>query len=97
MRGHPSSSPSRGSAPCTPSKSTLADAQHPGGAAGCHHLHYPLRFLPLLEQLVHFLRRRAAAGGDAAAPAAVDHLRVAALLRRHREDDGLGAPEKGIV
>src|SRR5438876_5461180 len=47
----------------------------------------------LLEQPVHVRHGRAAAARDALAAAAVDHLRMRALLGRHRADDGVEAIE----
>src|SRR5689334_20047055 len=53
-------------------------------------LHHLLGLLERGEELVDVLRRRPTAGGDATLAAAGDHVGVAPLLERHREDDRLG-------
>src|SRR6185312_8640409 len=56
-------------------------------------LHHFPRLPVLLEQIVHFVHRRAAAARDAAAAAAVDNHMIIPLPRRHRIDDGHDACE----
>src|SRR5215211_7166220 len=51
--------------------------------------HHLLHLAELLQQLPDVLTRRPTPGGDTATPAEVDHVRMAALLRRHRADDRL--------
>src|SRR5512143_3443770 len=55
--------------------------------------HQRPRLLEVPEQLVHVAHPGAAARGDPAPPAAVDHPRRAPLLLRHAEQDGLVAPQ----
>src|SRR5437764_9642809 len=57
----------------------LGAAQSLGPLA--EHLHHLLDFLELLEQLIDLGGGHPAAGGDPQAPGAVDHLRLASLLR----------------
>src|SRR6185295_4445988 len=49
------------------------------------------------EQLVHRLHRHPGAGGDAALARGLDELGLRALLRGHRVDDALDAPELLVV
>ncbi len=51
--------------------------------------HHPLHLLELAEELADLGHRRAAAAGNATAPAVGNDVRVTALLGRHRKDDGL--------
>src|SRR5207253_85812 len=60
-------------------------------------LHQLLHLLELTEQRVHLLHRGAAALGDPAAPAAVDGVRPAALVRGHALDDRLDPVELLLV
>src|SRR5207244_12490117 len=60
-------------------------------------LHHLLQLCELLEQPVHVLHVRAAAARDALAARAVDHLRVAALTRRHRADDRIEPVEVRLL
>src|SRR6476659_8382718 len=72
-------------------------AHHPLQVAAPHHLHHFLHLLELAEQLVHRLHRHPGAGGDTALARGLDELGLRALLRGHRVDDALDAPELLVV
>src|SRR4051812_22505291 len=55
--------------------------------------HQLAHLVELLDELVDLLDGRAGALGDPQPPRALDQLRVAALVGRHREHDGLDAVE----
>src|SRR4051794_29429028 len=57
-------------------------------AQATHPLHQLLHLLELLHEAIDIPGGSAAAIGDAQATAAVDELRPATLLERHRADDG---------
>src|SRR3954462_14967394 len=59
--------------------------------------HHPAHLLELLEQPVDLLNRGARAGSDALLAARVQQAPVAALARRHRQDDRLLALEHALV
>src|SRR3954452_15925366 len=59
--------------------------------------HELAHLLELLDELVDLLDGRARALGDPQAPRALDQLRVAALVRRHRQHDRLDAVELLLV
>ena len=61
-------------------------AQH--AAVAAHGLHHVRHLAVHLEQLVDVFDLGAGAGRDAALALGVENFRVAALLRRHRRDDG---------
>src|SRR5262245_49565404 len=71
----------------------LAQRELVGEAALLRHAaefgHHLLHLAELLEELADVVARRAAAERNAAAATEVDDLRIAALLRGHRADDGL--------
>src|SRR5688572_22392618 len=60
-------------------------------------LHHLLELRVLLEEPVDVLHGRAAAARDALAPRSVDDVRMPALARRHRGDDGVEAVEVGLL
>src|SRR6186713_1120396 len=62
-------------------------ARHPA-----HHLQHLAHLHELLQQPVHFLDRRPAASRDPLAPAPVDDLTPAPLVRRHRADHRFDTP-----
>src|SRR5664279_104711 len=64
---------------------------HLGRSTGRDLLHHLLHLTVLLQQLIALLHARSRAGRDPAAARAVDHLRVATLRRRHRQDHRLDA------
>ena len=75
---------------------------HAGQAKPFHlaareHLQHLLHLAVLLEQVVDVLDGGPAAGGDAAPAAAVDDVRVPALLARHAEDHRLDAVQLAVV
>src|SRR5699024_1304758 len=76
-------------------------ARHPrhaaAGHAAAHALHHLLSLLEAREQLVALLHGGAGAPREASATRAVEDLGVAALLGRHRADDGLDAAQLGFV
>src|SRR5580765_3455507 len=65
-----------------------AQARKAAGALFQRLHHHPC-LLEILEQAIHLGHRRAAARGDALAPAAVDQARLPPLLGRHGEQDRL--------
>src|SRR5262245_37298140 len=74
--------------------------RHPGEPrhlALAHLLDHARHLLARLEQLVDLLHGGAAAARDALAPRAVDDVRQAPLLRRHREDDPLHPRQLALV
>src|SRR5258708_40095236 len=66
-------------------------------AAGADLLHYLLGFLELFEYAVYVCRLGAAAQSDAAAAAAVDHVRLVTLRKCHGCDDRFGVLEEVLV
>src|SRR6266850_6627432 len=60
-------------------------------------LHHLPELRVLLEQPVHVLHAGAAAARDALPSAAVDHLGIAPLARRHRRDDRVEARDVGLL
>src|SRR3954468_1324451 len=62
-----------------------------------HAFHELLHLLAPLEQAIDLVDRHAGALRDPLPPGAVDHLRQGALLRRHRQDDGLNAVHLRLV
>src|SRR3712207_4347467 len=72
----------------------LAEVRHLALREALHELAH---LAELLDELVDLLDRGAGAVGDAGAAAALDDVRPAALLRRHRQDDRLDAVELLLV
>src|SRR5262249_7374578 len=60
-------------------------------------LHHLLELRELLEQPVDVLHGRAAAARDALAARAIDDLRIASLLGRHRADDRIEATQVRLL
>src|SRR5471032_2358628 len=71
--------------------------RHRGPATRRELLHQLSHLLVLRQHLVDLLHTRSRARGDALPARAVDHGRLAALLRRHREDDRLYPVELALV
>src|SRR3990172_8261284 len=65
--------------------------------AGSQLLHHLLHLFELGQQLVHGLYIRDPPGGDAPAPAPVDQVGMAALLRGHGGDDSLDLVEGTVI
>src|SRR5581483_7310259 len=71
--------------------------RQPGKLALPHLLHHLRHLLAGGEELVHLLDRRAAPLRDPRASRAVDQVRYAPLLQRHREHDRLDARHLALV
>src|SRR5262245_26506399 len=76
---------------------SAAEAGQTGEFAGRERLRHLPGLEELLEKLVDALLVGAASASDALPALAVDFLVVAALPRRHREDDGLRLVEEAVV
>src|SRR5208282_1701614 len=72
-----------------PGRAHSGHGWHARDAAAEHRLHLLLALEEVRDQLRDLADGDAGPVGDARAPGAVDDLRVAALLRRHRPDDRL--------
>src|SRR5919109_4422554 len=72
----------------------LAEIGHPARLQAAHHLAH---LAELLDELVDLLHRGAAPARDPQPPRALDRVRMAPLVRRHRQDDRLHAVELAVV
>src|ERR671925_1606409 len=70
---------------------------HGGHLALLERAHHLLHLAELLDELVHGLDARPGAGRDPLAARSIDHLRIAALGRRHRGHDRLDPVQLALV